>query len=108
MSSPSRDMTRRVGAFCAGMAIGCVLSFLVIVDGNAAIAENIGAARGIALTVSGSKAVSLDAGVLESDAPIEVKTLRVCAHPDNLPFSAQDESGFDNKIARELANELGA
>ncbi len=33
-------------------------------------------------------------------------TLRICAHPDNLPFSAQDESGFDNRIARVLANEL--
>ena len=37
-----------------------------------------------------------------------IKTLRVCAHPDNLPFSAQDESGFDNRIARVLADELHA
>jgi len=38
----------------------------------------------------------------------EPRTLRVCAHPDNLPFSAQDESGFDNRIARIIADELGA
>ena len=36
------------------------------------------------------------------------RTLRVCAHPDNLPFSAQDESGFDNRIARIIADELRA
>lgn len=36
------------------------------------------------------------------------RTLRVCAHPDNLPFSAQDESGFDNKVARVIADELHA
>jgi mxaJ protein len=108
MSSRSRDRIRRAGAFCAGLAIGCVLSLLAIVDSNAAVAENIGATRGIALTLGPAKAVSVSDDALRSDAPLEVKTLRVCAHPDNLPFSAQDESGFDNKIARELANELGA
>lgn len=35
------------------------------------------------------------------------RVFRVCAHPDNLPFSAQDESGFDNRIARIVADELG-
>lgn len=34
--------------------------------------------------------------------------LRVCAEPDNLPFSSRDESGFENRIARVLAAELGA
>ena len=38
----------------------------------------------------------------------EARTFRVCAHPDNLPFSAQDESGFDNRIARMVADELHA
>ncbi len=33
--------------------------------------------------------------------------LRVCAEPDNLPFSRADESGFENRIARVLAEELG-
>ena len=33
--------------------------------------------------------------------------LRVCAEPDNLPFSRADESGFENRIARLLAEELG-
>lgn len=34
--------------------------------------------------------------------------LRVCAEPDNLPFSSADERGFENRIARLVAQELGA
>src|SRR5689334_22317676 len=34
--------------------------------------------------------------------------LRVCAEPDNLPFSRADRSGFENRIAELLATELGA
>lgn len=33
--------------------------------------------------------------------------LRVCAEPDNLPFSHEDQSGFENRIARLVAAELG-
>jgi mxaJ protein len=34
--------------------------------------------------------------------------LRVCAEPDNLPFSRVDRSGFENRIADLLAHELDA
>lgn len=34
--------------------------------------------------------------------------MRVCADPVSLPFSSQDESGFENRIAAILANELHA
>ncbi len=34
--------------------------------------------------------------------------LRVCAEPDNLPFSHQNQSGFENRIATVLAEEMGA
>jgi mxaJ protein len=34
-------------------------------------------------------------------------TLRVCAEPDNLPYSHEDGSGFENRLARLLAAELG-
>jgi quinoprotein dehydrogenase-associated probable ABC transporter substrate-binding protein len=34
--------------------------------------------------------------------------LRVCAEPDNLPFSREDASGFENRIARVVAQELHA
>lgn len=33
--------------------------------------------------------------------------LRVCADPDNLPFSNQKQAGFENKIAKLLADDLG-
>jgi quinoprotein dehydrogenase-associated probable ABC transporter substrate-binding protein len=39
-----------------------------------------------------------------ADAPRE---LRVCADPDNLPYSQRDESGFENRIARLVADDLG-
>jgi mxaJ protein len=34
--------------------------------------------------------------------------MRVCADPNNLPFSKQDGSGFENRIAEIIAEELGA
>jgi mxaJ protein len=37
----------------------------------------------------------------------EGRTLRVCADPDNLPFSNRKGEGFDNRIAALLAQELG-
>ena len=45
--------------------------------------------------------------VCASAAAIEpTRLLRVCADPDNLPYSHADESGFENRIARLLADEL--
>ena len=37
----------------------------------------------------------------------ELKALRVCADPDNLPFSNRQEQGFENRIAALVAQELG-
>jgi quinoprotein dehydrogenase-associated probable ABC transporter substrate-binding protein len=42
---------------------------------------------------------------LAADAP---PRLRVCADPDNLPYSQRDESGFENRIARLVAKDMGA
>jgi mxaJ protein len=36
------------------------------------------------------------------------RELRVCADPNNRPFSAQDGSGMENKIAEVIGQELGA
>jgi mxaJ protein len=36
------------------------------------------------------------------------RKLRVCAEPDNLPLSDAHETGFENRIARLVADELGA
>lgn len=36
------------------------------------------------------------------------RDLRVCADPDNLPFSNTKQQGFENKIAQLIAHDLGA
>ena len=36
------------------------------------------------------------------------RLLRVCAEPDNVPLSSANETGFENRIARLLADEVGA
>jgi quinoprotein dehydrogenase-associated probable ABC transporter substrate-binding protein len=36
------------------------------------------------------------------------RELRVCADPDNLPYSSADASGFENRIAQVVADEMGA
>lgn len=38
--------------------------------------------------------------------PAPPRVLRVCAHPNNLPFSDRTEHGFENRIASVLADEL--
>lgn len=40
--------------------------------------------------------------------PADARELRVCADPNNLPYSKADGSGFENKIAAILGDELGA
>jgi mxaJ protein len=38
----------------------------------------------------------------------QARELRVCADPNNLPFSKQDGSGFENRIVELIAKDLGA
>ena len=40
--------------------------------------------------------------------PASARELRVCADPNNLPFSNERGEGFENKIAELIADELGA
>jgi mxaJ protein len=49
-------------------------------------------------------------GILGSagDAPAQGRDLRVCADPNNLPFSNQRLEGFENKIAQVIADDLHA
>jgi mxaJ protein len=46
-------------------------------------------------------------GCASADAHSRDSVLRVCADPNNLPFSDQRERGFENRIARLIANRLG-
>jgi mxaJ protein len=39
--------------------------------------------------------------------PIKAAPLRVCADPDNLPFSNRQEEGFENRLAAMLARSFG-
>lgn len=48
----------------------------------------------------------LFAGPALSD-PISSTTLRVCADPDDPPFSLRDGTGIENRVARALARALG-
>lgn len=57
----------------------------------------------------GTSRVALAAVMLSFAAAVAAKSeLRVCADPDNLPFSNQKQQGFENKIAKLLADDLHA
>lgn len=43
----------------------------------------------------------------DSRVPPAVTSLRVCADPNNLPFSNEKGEGFENRIAERLADDLG-
>jgi len=43
-----------------------------------------------------------------SSAPKPAHELRVCADPNNLPFSNRRQEGFENRLAQLIADELGA
>ena len=46
-------------------------------------------------------------GVAQIGELVDPDTLRVCADPNNLPFSNEAGEGFENKIAELLAEDLG-
>src|SRR4051812_35560663 len=50
--------------------------------------------------------VALQAGVLAATLTA-APPLRVCADPNNMPFSNQRQQGFENQIAALTARELG-
>lgn len=47
------------------------------------------------------------AGAVHAEGPAANDTLRVCADPNNLPFSNQAKEGFENKLAGMIAAKLG-
>lgn len=57
---------------------------------------------------STERILALSALALISTSAVHARELRVCADPNNLPFSNQKMEGFENKIAAVVANELGA
>ena len=59
----------------------------------------------VAASALAAPARSADAGPRSEDAP-QPQALRVCADPDNLPYSNQDGAGFENRIAQLLAQDF--
>ena len=51
---------------------------------------------------------ALMAAIVTAAAPAPARELRVCADPNNLPFSNAALEGFENKIVELLAQDLGA
>src|SRR5689334_18272204 len=45
---------------------------------------------------------------IAATANAEPRVLRVCSDPNNLPFSSDEKTGFENQIADVLADELDA
>ena len=43
-----------------------------------------------------------------ASAAVQARDLRVCADPDNLPLSHEDGTGFENRIAELVADEMDA
>ncbi len=59
------------------------------------------------LATSAAVLALMSAGMACAQAA-DIRPLRICADPDNLPFSNERGQGFENHIARVLARELGA
>jgi len=53
-------------------------------------------------------ALAVACGTLTRSSVAEHGVLRVCADPNNLPFSDVDGTGFENRLAELVASELGA
>lgn len=54
-----------------------------------------------------SKPLPLASATAAESQPQEARTLRVCADPNNLPFSNEQGRGFENALAAMVAKDLG-
>ncbi len=57
-------------------------------------------------TIAFALAVVLGAVIAREQAPAAAAPLRICADPDDMPFSNRTGQGFENKIAAVLGREL--
>lgn len=54
------------------------------------------------------KLIAAAFAILALSTPAHARVLKVCADPNNLPFSNAQEQGFENRIVRIIARELKA
>jgi len=60
------------------------------------------------LALVASRTPAVEAFEARSGGPVrDVNSLRVCADPNNLPFSNDKQQGFENRIASLIASDLG-
>ena len=64
--------------------------------------------RRVAAPLGAASCGGRPAAAQTADTPIAAPELRVCADPNNLPFSNEKRKGFENKIAEVLAAALAA
>jgi mxaJ protein len=64
------------------------------------------AAMGLCLAAAAALAAAQQP-TLAPAASAPLRALRVCADPDNLPYSREDGSGFENRIAQLIADDFG-
>jgi mxaJ protein len=84
-------IARIVGSFVA-VAVVAIVAIAGVVTGGVA---------GVIATASSPRPA---AATVDRSAP---PALRVCADPDNLPFSNARGQGFENRLAEQLARDLG-
>ena len=98
MTTDSRRTRRTDGAWLGMLAL--LLLTLLVLGARPARAQ--GAASATAAGAPGLTMVAFPGSTWKDE-----RLLRVCADPENLPFSSRDLSGFDNRIATLIARELG-
>jgi quinoprotein dehydrogenase-associated probable ABC transporter substrate-binding protein len=71
-----------------------------------AIATTFRSGRGAMLAICLGLAAALAGSSLDAAQAASAKSLRVCADPDNMPFSNEKGEGFENKLAELIAQKL--
>lgn len=103
-SRPS--LTRRLTKACAALFAFALLPTFLGCSGKQAPERRVEQAP----PQTGQQAPSrqAQAPLPQTTSPRETHVLRVCADPNNLPFSNKRGEGFENKLAELLAHEFGA
>lgn len=108
MSSPSREppprRPRRVHLALLAVAVAVAATALVAMI---ALGPRPRLARAVPATAAAGGATTADGAPATGTPTASLTALRVCADPNNLPFSNARGEGFENRLATLLAEELG-